>query len=90
MSTKVSYEEYIDDALEQVRLELLGAYENFPDMRSAHEGAAIVEEEFLEFRDAAFWPHKHIPGSDEVEARQLAAMAVRYMVDVCYRENTPR
>jgi hypothetical protein len=81
----------IDCALDDVRSELTAAYENFPDMRSAHEGVAIVEEEFLEFRDAAYWPHKQdMPGQDEDEARQLAAMAVRYMVDVCHKEGTPR
>ena len=83
-------EEYIEEALEQVRLELINAYDTFPEFRSAHEGVAIVEEEFLEFREAAFWPHRHLNGADEEEARQLAAMAIRYMVDVCYEKDVPR
>jgi hypothetical protein len=72
----------IEAVLDDVRLELQAAYGMFPDFRSAHEGVAIVEEEFLEFRDAAYWPHKHEEGLEEDEARQLAAMAVRYIVDV--------
>jgi hypothetical protein len=74
----------IDIALSEVREELIVAYENFPRFRSAHEGVAIVDEEFREFRDAAYWPHQHAPGAEETEARQLAAMAVRYLVDVCF------
>jgi hypothetical protein len=80
----------LEAVLEDVRNELDTAYENFPDFRSAHEGVAIVEEEFLEFRDAAYWPHKRGAGDEEEEARQLAAMAIRYLVDVCYGEDTPR
>jgi hypothetical protein len=76
-------ESLIDCALEEVRMELLAAYENFVDFRSAHEGVAIVEEEFLELRDAAYWPHKDDTADEETEAKQLAAMAIRYMVDVC-------
>ncbi len=84
--------ELIEATLDDVRDELLGAYENFPPFRSAHEGVAIVEEEFLEFRDAAYWPHKRQKGdaSEETEARQLAAMTVRYLVDICYNEEAPR
>lgn len=78
-------------ALDRVRDELLRAYDKFPvDFRSAHEGVAIIEEEFLEFRDAAYWPHKDETGDEEDEAIQLAAMACRYLIDVCYREGTPR
>jgi hypothetical protein len=80
----------IDATLDDVRDELIRAYERFPDFRSAHEGVAIVEEEFIEFRDAAYWPHKEETGYEDIEARQLAAMCVRYLVDVCYKESTPR
>jgi hypothetical protein len=47
-------------------------------MASGHEAVAVIEEEFIEFREAVFWkrsdPHQ--------EAVQLAAMAVRYLIDV--------
>jgi hypothetical protein len=80
----------IEAALDEVRAELIAAYENYPDFRSAHEGVATVDEEMIEFRDAAYWPHKFPDGAEEREATQLAAMAVRYLVDVCYNEETPR
>jgi hypothetical protein len=81
----------IKAVLDEVEQELLAAYGNFPDFRSAHEGVAIVEEEFLEFRNAAFWPHKEERhNQDEDEARQLAAMAVRYIIDVHCKTGTPR
>lgn len=83
-------ENLIDCAIEEVRMELLAAYENFHDFRSAHEGVGIVEEEFLELREAAYWPHKDDTSDEETEARQLAAMAVRYMIDICFKSNAPR
>lgn len=85
------FEMSMDGALAEVREELLRAYEAFPvDFRSAHEGVAIIEEEFIEFRDAAYWPHKEETGDEEVEAIQLAAMSVRYLVDICYKPDAPR
>ena len=71
-------------AIEEVVEELLEANKNFPDFRSRHEGIAIIEEEFLEFRAAAMWPHKVPKFEDDAytEAKQLAAMAIRYMVDI--------
>ena len=80
----------IDAALKEVREELLSAMEHFPPFRSAHEGVAIIEEEFIEFRDAAYWPHKASTGYEETEVTQLAAMCVRYLVDVCYGTEVPR
>jgi hypothetical protein len=87
----------IEHALEEVRMELIAAYENFPDFRSAHEGVAIIDEEYEEFKNAAYWPHKQLDkygnlkfDAEEDEATQLAAMAVRYMVDICYNEEAPR
>lgn len=80
-------------ALDAVRRELLRAYDLFPvDFRSAHEGVAMIDEEFQEFKKAAYWPHKEEKGLDaeEEEATQLAAMCLRYLIDVCYREDTPR
>lgn len=80
----------IDTALKAVREELLSAMENFPPFRSAHEGVALIEEEFIEFRDASYWPHRDSTGYEEEEVTQLAAMATRYLIDVCYKEDTPR
>ncbi len=44
---------------------------------SPHEGLAIIEEEFLELRQAVFWGD----GDVREEAIQLGAMALRFLVD---------
>ena len=75
-----------------VRQELIAATNRFGPFASQHEGLAVVEEEFLELRDEAFWGHKRgldaeDPEGDhyrrlEMEARQLAAMAIRFLMDI--------
>jgi hypothetical protein len=81
----------VEAAINEVRCELYAAMNSFPPFRSAHEGVAIVDEEMREFRDAAYWPHKEETGNEETEATQLAAMSIRYLVDVCYSdEDVPR
>jgi len=82
--------EKLEEILQLVAEEYMAACHNFPPFRSAHEGVAIVDEEMREFRDAAYWPHKHDKEAEETEATQLAAMAIRYLMDVCYNEETPR
>ena len=87
---KANLEVRIDVALKAVREELLSAIDTFPPFRSAHEGVAIIDEEWEEFKEAAYWPHRDTTGDEETEATQLAAMCVRYLVDVCYSEDAPR
>ena len=85
------FEANLEVAMEEVKEEVLRAYKAFPvDFRSAHEGVAIIEEEFIEFRDAVYWPHKEETGDEDTEVVQLAAMSIRYLIDVCYKEDTPR
>ena len=69
----------IGEAREMVEAELAQARTRFPEMHSPHEGLAIVEEEFIELRRAVFWGK----GDKVVEAKQLAAMAMRFLVDCC-------
>ena len=70
-------------AAAQVLTELFHAREKFPVMHSAHEGLAILEEEFLELRQEVFWGTRE---RQREEAIQVAAMAIRFIVDVCDRE----
>ena len=72
----------VDSALDEIVTEYFDATMKFGTFASRHEGVAIIEEEFLEFRDAAFWPHKNKGDDAYTEAKQLAAMCLRYMVDV--------
>ena len=71
----------LESIIHDVVLEYLGATDRFPDFRSGHEGLAIIQEEFEELKSAVFWPHKS-DGFDHEEARQLAAMAIRYLMDI--------
>ena len=50
-----------------------------PPMRSAHEGLAIVEEEFLEFRNEVFWG---TPEKAREECIQVVAMGLRFLKDI--------
>jgi hypothetical protein len=71
-----------DRALRDVALELAHARREFAPMHSAHEGHSVIREEFEEL-----WEHVCANTGSTVAARteaiQLAAMAVRYVVDVC-------
>lgn len=80
----------IDDAVR----ELARARRQHGTLASAHEGIAVIEEEFIELRNEVFWgptrPHS-ILGSGQTarvalmraEAVQLAAMALRFIEEVC-------
>ena len=74
---KMSYE--LRNVLNEVEAEVTRAMSRFPAMRSAHEGEAIVREEADEFTQAV----RHGTGSEAYhEAKQVAAMAIRFMCDV--------
>ncbi len=69
----------IEDAVSLARNELLIASERFGTFGNAHEGIAVIREEYLELE------HEVFHGSPENafdEAIQLAAMALRFMVDI--------
>jgi hypothetical protein len=66
-------------ALNLAAEELKRAMAKFGPMASAHEGIAVIREEYLELEREVFW------GTGErmrEEAVQLAAMALRFLVDV--------
>lgn len=69
--------------IEAVRSELERAVAKFPAFSSPHEGKAVIEEELEEL-----WEHvKKNTGRGlyaREEAIQVAAMALRYAVDLCY------
>lgn len=73
--------------------ELSSATTKFAPMNSAHEGWAVIAEEFDELWDevkkkqAKTRLHKNLGGRDvqamRKEAIQVAAMAIRFVIDVC-------
>jgi hypothetical protein len=72
---------HIDGVLAAVRLELIHACEKFDPMASAHEGYAVILEELDELWELV----KRDRGRDSAalaEAVQIAAMAVRYVIDL--------
>ena len=72
----------LEDAVTEIVEEYITSTKNFGMFRSAHEGLAIIQEEFEEFKEAVFWPHKEHTGDARQEAIQLAAMALRFLVDI--------
>ena len=74
-------------ALSDVTEELLEAIEKYPSMRSAHEGYGVLTEEFKELEAHVFTKQG---GRDIQEMRreacQVAAMAIRFMADICHDE----
>ncbi len=71
-------------AIEAAEKELDAAYLAFPRFNSAHEGYAVLLEEVDELK-AEVWksPKKRDRDALRREAVQVAAMALRFLVDVC-------
>jgi NTP pyrophosphatase (non-canonical NTP hydrolase) len=65
--------------------ELEFAKENFPKFKSAHEGFAILKEEVDELWEAVRMKQSDPARDDQLrkEAVQVAAMALRFLEDVC-------
>lgn len=92
MTTTISDKELVKLALPQggIRLniirdlqsEMFYAIGKFPPFRSGHEGLAIVEEEFEEFKKEVFRKTRTYPKLRK-EAIHLATMAIRFVIDIC-------
>lgn len=73
--------EILDKCLADLRAEVLRAMEKHPPMHSPHEGYAVIQEEVDELWDRV----KIDKGRDydaRVEALQIAAMGLRYVIDL--------
>ena len=74
----------IDDALDDIRHEVLRAELKFPAFHSAHEGYAVLLEELDElWLEVKKKPRDREPLAMETEAVQVAAMAVRFLLNIC-------
>jgi hypothetical protein len=67
-------------AVGMVLHEVHEAMERFPAFNSSHEGIAVIREEYLELEEEVF-RNRGRTVSARNEAMQLAAMAIRYIVD---------
>lgn len=73
-----------EHALGFVNLEYQHATRTFGAFHSAHEGLAVIEEEFEELKREVFRnPHFRTKEQMAREAKQVAAMALRFLVDCC-------
>ena len=71
------------DALDQVEKELKVARDKFPFFRSPHEGYAIILEELDDLWEDVRQPyHMRSTVAMRKEAMQVAAMAIRFMIDL--------
>ena len=71
------------EAFKRVMIELGQATNQYGKFKSEHEGLAIIEEEFLELRREVFRKHQDRQiYSPATEATQLAAMAIRFLIDL--------
>lgn len=69
------------EALDIIEVEYQKATSKFGKFNSAHEGYAVLKEELDELWDD-IKSNKH-PESLAHEAKQVAAMALRFLVDCC-------
>jgi len=73
----------IDYALNQLRTELIKAMTKHAPMHSPHEGISVIREEL----DVELWAHVCADTGRTPEARkeamQVAAMGLRYALDLC-------
>lgn len=60
------------------------AVSNYGSFKSAHEGYAILLEEMDELK-AEVWKKPSVRSKDKMreEAKQVAAMAIRFIIDIC-------
>lgn len=73
--------------LKEVQAEVIVAQDNWPAFNSAHEGFGVLHEEFDELK-AHIWTKQKNRNltAMRIEALQVAAMAVRFAMEVCTEE----
>jgi hypothetical protein len=70
-------------ALRLIKEEHDRAIEKFPQFNNAHEGLAVIMEEFEELKEQVFMKQANYDiDKMRKEATQVGAMALRFMVDI--------
>lgn len=79
-----TYSTFIDNVLPELKAELLKAKAKHPEqLNSAHEGYAIIKEEFDELWDEIKKKEElHDPLAQREEALQTAAMLLRFIIEI--------
>ena len=74
---------YVDEAIKQVSIELSKATGAFGAFHTIHEGLAVILEEYEELKAEVFKKAElRDIGKLRHEAKQVAAMGIRFMVDL--------
>lgn len=67
-----------------IRAEYYDAAGRFEPFNSEHEGIAVIREEYAELEREVFRsPRQRDRAALEKEAKQLGAMALRFLIDCC-------
>lgn len=83
----IVFETRLDEIMDSVEGEILEAVRAYPPMNSAHEGFAVLKEEVDELWDhVKVKPKNRDLGMMRVEAIQVAAMALRFAIEICDEE----
>jgi hypothetical protein len=83
------YKDRIGEAALLAHREALSAIHKIPPMQSGHEGWAVIKEELDElWEEVKKYPHAERTSLRE-EATQIAAMAIRFIADVCPKLGEP-
>ena len=72
--------------LNEVEIELLKSYEDHSSFHGSHEGYAVILEELDELWDEVKKRNRDFKRMRK-EAVQVAAMAVKFINDICDKEN---
>lgn len=82
--SKIEYTQRCMDALSEVDKEIMRAKDLFPSMFiNQHEAIAVIREEYLELEQECFKNQKKYDlEAQRKEAKQLAAMAIRLMIEL--------
>ncbi len=77
-----------EQALQLVRVELTRAQALHSKFHSGHEGFAVIREELDELWETVKANKEYVAykGSTAREAVQVAAMAIRFLIDLCDRD----
>jgi len=71
------------EAMELIDLEHSHAIQKFGKFHNAHEGLAVIWEEFEELKEQVFKKQSEYDiDKMREEAKQLGAMALRFMIDI--------
>lgn len=77
----------VGDHLKDIHEEYKKAEKNYPSFNSAHEGISVLREEFEEAWDLVKVKQMfHDKKAMKLEMIQIAAMALRFITDVCDKE----